>query len=208
MALVALACVLPLSAGAAERVFQLRSLEDPTVSRADTEAFCLGAGFKVNAVLPARLWVHRARASDGKVVNDAAEAVGTAYACAGITSLAPNALANFYVRFNLANGSYTAAGQCTIISNTVPTAGLVLAGCHLRVTAAPSGVIGGSATSSSVFNPLGLTGFNTGSYWTLHVYDSEVGPEDRVDHSMHHHDMPLVEDPRSDQQILEVQAAH
>jgi hypothetical protein len=57
-----------------------------------------------------------------------------------------------------------------------------------------------------VFNPLGLIGFNTGSYWTLHVYDEQVNADDLVDHSNHAHDMRDVEDTRSEQQILEIQA--
>jgi hypothetical protein len=33
--------------------------------------------------------------------------------------------------------------------------------------------VGGLATSASVFNPAGLPGFNTGSLWTLRVFEPE-----------------------------------
>lgn len=208
-AVAALACILPLRAGASERVYQFRSLEDPAVSREEAGAFCSGADFRVNVVLAARLWVHRTRAADGRVMNETAEAVGTAYACGQITNIAfpERSLVPFFVKFNLASGSYTAKGDCTVISNNVPQGGIVLAGCNLKVTEAPAGVLGGSATSSSVFNPFRIAGFNTGSYWTLQLYDTDLGTEDHVDHSTHDHDMAVVEDTRTDQQILDAQSA-
>jgi hypothetical protein len=200
MVVIALALVLPTAAGAGERVYQLRSLEDPTV--ASDLAFCQSAPFWVPepgvtlVELPARLWVHRTRSVDGQVVNDSAVAIGTATGCVRLTNFLfpPGLDQDFSLKLNLPSGTYEALGQCTLISNNVPQAGLVLAGCHLRVTKAPAGIVGGSATSSSVFNPFRLTGFNTGSYWTLHVYDAEIAPEDLVDHSGHDHDMRIIHD--------------
>ncbi len=78
---------------------------------------------------------------------------------------------NFHVRFDLPSGSYTATGTCTLTSNNVPKGGVVLAGCALNVISAPPGTVGGILASASVLNPFKLSGFNTGSMWTLHVYD-------------------------------------
>jgi hypothetical protein len=96
--------------------------------------------------------------------------VGTAAACARVTSLAPGATAPFYIEFTLDEGSYRADGSCTVISNNVPVSGLILAGCALRIIGAPAGVLGGSFTSNSIFNPFRLPGFNTGSVWTRRIY--------------------------------------
>jgi hypothetical protein len=197
MAVGALTLMSPIAASAAERVYQLRSLEDPSVSLDDAKAFCAAESrtFTANVVLPARIWVHRTRAADGQVTNDSADAIGTAFACAQLTNFLfpPGLQQNFSLKLNLPSGSYEAVGQCTFISNNVPKAGLVLAGCNLHVTKAPAGIVGGSATSSSVFNPFRLAGFNTGSYWTLLLYTDEAGPEDGVDHSSHDHDMHIVQ---------------
>src|SRR5919198_5438033 len=124
IAVLALACLLPLRAGASERVFQFRSLEDQKDLSlvAAPQAYCATAPFKVNVRLPARLWVHRIRAADGRVMNETAEAIGTAYACARITNFlfsAWDSSTNFYAQFNLPSGTYEAAGQCTFISNDV-----------------------------------------------------------------------------------------
>lgn len=157
------------------RVHQLRTEEDPSVTGG--AAFCAGAPFTANVVLNASAWSTQARAVDGAVVNEDVQRVGTALACAQITSFAfpPGRQENFYARFDLPEGSVTALGTCTIISNDVPTAGLVLAGCNLRVTDAPAGVAGGAATSLSVFNPFRVPGFETGSYWTLQLYEDGAG---------------------------------
>jgi hypothetical protein len=153
------------------RVYQFRTEEDPTVTGAND--FCATAPFHVNVKLNASAWSVRTRAADGQVVNQDAKRVGTALACAQLTNFAfPAGLQqNFYARFQLPSGSYTALGTCTLISNKVPVAGLVLAGCTLALTEMPASVIGGAAVSLSVFNPRRLPGFATGSYWTIQAYD-------------------------------------
>jgi hypothetical protein len=155
-------------------VYQFRTQEDKTVPGID--AFCSTAPLpftKVNVKLPATVWSVRTRAVDGRVVNQDAQQVGTALACAQLTDFTfpPGLQQNFYARFDLPSGAYTALGTCTLISNNVPKAGLVLAGCNLKLTKSPTGVAGGAATSLSVFNPFKLTGFSTGSYWTIRAYD-------------------------------------
>lgn len=189
------------AAHAGERILQFRSVEDPAVSPAP--AVCAAAPFRVNVRLAASLWATRARASDGRLVEDDVRRIGTATACVRLTNFAfPAGLQQeFYVRFDLPEGSYTALGTCTLISNDVPKGGVVLAGCALRLVDYPSGVRGGMATSASVFNPFRLTGFATGSLWTLHAYDDSASSRDAEAHAHHGHDAELVEDTRSDEEI-------
>jgi hypothetical protein len=152
-------------------VYQFRSEEDPDVTGA--AAFCGTVPFAANVVLNASIWATQARSSDGAVVNDGVRKVGTALACAQITSFAfpPGLQQNFAARFDFDDGSsYTGLGTCTLTSNDIPEPKLVLAGCALKV--APNGTsAGGMATSASVFNPFRLPGYHTGSYWTLQLYD-------------------------------------
>ena len=154
------------------RVYQFRTEEDPEVTGA--AEFCATAPFPVNVRLNASEYSVRTRASDGRMVNDGARRIGTALACAQLTNFAfpPGLQQNFYARFELPDGTYTALGTCTLISNNVPVAGLVLAGCTLKLTESPAGVIGGAAVSLSVFNPRRLAGFATGSQWTIQAYES------------------------------------
>ena len=161
-----------MSADDGVRVYQFRTEEDPEVTGA--AAFCATAPFPVNVRLNASEWSVRTRASDGRMVNQDARRIGTALACAQITNFAfpPGLQQNFYARFELPEGNYTALGTCTLISNNVPVAGLVLAGCTLKLTEMPAGVTGGAAVSLSVFNPRRLAGFTTGSQWTIQAYES------------------------------------
>jgi hypothetical protein len=67
------------------------------------------------------------------------------------------------------------------VSNAVPRPGIVLAGCALKLTGFPAAYAGGLATSTSVFNPTGLPGFNTGSLWTLRAFAPEKAPAQEKD---------------------------
>jgi hypothetical protein len=154
------------------RVYQFRTEEDPEVTGAAD--FCASAPFTANVLLNASAYSVRTRGADGRMVNDDAKRVGTALACAQITNPSfPEGLQQkFYAKFELPDGDYVALGTCTLISNNVPVAGLVLAGCTLKLTSAPPGVLGGAAVSLSVFNPRRLAGFATGSQWTIQAYES------------------------------------
>lgn len=188
------------SALADEKVYQFRSVEDP--ANPPDLAVCAAAPFRVNVLLGASLWAFETRGRDGKVVEAASRKVGTATACIRLTNFLfpPGLQQEFYVVFSLPSGKYTASGTCTLTSNDVPAAGLVLAGCALKVLSAPAGVAGGVATSASVFNPFRLPGYSTGSYWTLQTYDNgTVGNGE--DHSAHAHDLEDVEDSRTDDEI-------
>lgn len=161
---------LPSLALAGERTLVLKTFEDPRYP-ADP-AVCANAGFApVNVVLGASVWSLQTRASRGDVVKDAVRQVGTATACGRMTSATPFTPGQlFVIQFNLEEGAYLAQGTCDIVSVTVPTAGIMLAGCALGIVSAPPGVLGGIATSASVFNPYAIPGYGTGSVWTLHLY--------------------------------------
>ena len=152
-------------------VYQFRTEEDPNVSGA--AAFCATVPFSANVLLNASAWATATRASDGKIVNEGVRQVGTVVACAQLTNFTfpPGLQQNFAARFDLPEGSFTGIGTCTLISNDVPEPRLVLAGCALKVLAG-EGTAGGMATSASVFNPFRLAGYQTGSYWTVQVYDA------------------------------------
>jgi hypothetical protein len=155
-----------------QRTLIFRSLEDPALSSHPQSCPFGGA----NLFLGANLWSEQTRASDSQVVDEAVQQIGTAAACGLITTaLVPSTLVPFYVEFTLDQGpdqgdAYTAVGTCQVISNNVPRPGVVLAGCALRLIQGPEGFLGGAATSMSIFNPLGLAGAGTGSFWTLRAY--------------------------------------
>lgn len=159
-----------------EVAYQFRSVEDPAFP-ADN-ALCAQAPFRVNVKLGASLWSEHVRAVDGRIMDDAVLRIGKATACLQLTNFLfpPGLSQNFYAVFDLPSGRYTGVGTCTLSSNNVPKAGLVLAGCTLNVVTGPDGVLGGMITSASVFNPARLTGFNTGSMWTLKAYTSQPVP--------------------------------
>lgn len=151
-----------------ERVAVYRTIEDPSVSSQPVSCPYADANVFLGAIVRAV----ETRATDGLDVSDRVAEVGTAAACAKVTSLAPGATAPFYIEFTLDDGSYRADGTCTVTSNNVPVSGLVLAGCALKIIDAPAGVRGGSFTSNSIFNPFRLAGFNTGSVWTRRTYST------------------------------------
>lgn len=98
--------------------------------------------------------------------------IGLASACAVVTvPLIPDAFVPFYAEFSFHEGSlYAAHGTAQVTSVDVPEAGVVLAGCALRIVSGPRGCVGGAATSLSIFNPAGKEGAGTGSFWTLRAY--------------------------------------
>jgi len=160
----------------ARRLFA-RAVETPGGLKIETiHAFCERilhmAPFEANVFLGARVYVPVHRPWDGKVVFESGRRAGKATACVRITdpTFPPGEQVPFYARFNLPGGSFTASGTCTLVSNNVPEAGLVLAGCALSLVQVPRGFVGGTVSSTSVFNPRRLPGYSTGSYYTLYVY--------------------------------------
>lgn len=160
------------AAAAESRVVQVRSAEDP--ASPPDRAFCQTAPFAVNLLLGASLYTYEVGERTGLVHEQHPRRIGVATACARLTNfLFPAGLQqDFYVRFDLPEGSFVGLGTCTLTSNDVPLAGFVLAGCALKMTSFPPGVVGGGISSLSSFNPFRLPGFATGSYWTLQYYDT------------------------------------
>jgi len=124
----------------------------------------------------------------GLVREDLGRPMGTAVGCGVMTSLAPynfTAPAPFSMAFDLGKGrrnlTVSASGYCLVADQSFPIPGtpapLLLVGCTLTVDPDPSqGIVRGTATSSSVFLPVAIPGFQTGSVWTLHLY-TEAGAE-------------------------------
>jgi hypothetical protein len=157
-----------------QKTYIFRSLEDPTIP--NRPVHCPA---NANLFLGATIWSIGTRAVDSRVVNEAVQQFGTASACGVIAApLVPGTIVPFYLEFTIEQGpdrgdSYTAAGNCQVITNNVPQPGIILAGCALRVVTGPAGTVGGAATSMSIFNPLRLEGAGTGSFWTVRVYTTE-----------------------------------
>ena len=157
-----------------EKIIQFRSLDDPAIIV--DPVICQNAPFydpdnPPNTLIGASLWSSLSRAYDGVVVNEEVRYVGETYACALITDLSPGARAPFYMEFYVAGLRLSGAGDCTCTSNHIPVGGLFLVGCALSIPPDPSQeLLGGVATSSSVFNPLSIPGYQTGSFWTVHLY--------------------------------------
>jgi hypothetical protein len=164
------------AAAADSRIVQVRSAEDP--ASPPDRAFCQTAPFVVNLLLGASLYTYETEEHTGMVRDERPHKIGVATACARLTNfLFPAGLQqDFYVRFDLPEGSFVGLGTCTLTSNDVPLAGFVLAGCALKMTSFPPGVIGGGIASLSSFNPFRLPGFATGSYWTLQYHDNAPAP--------------------------------
>ena len=104
--------------------------------------------------------------------NQTVRQIGVADACAYIVEgLGVGASAPFYMEGNAGGLDMLAAGECSLVTDDIPVEGIILTGCTLKVDPDPDeGLLGGLATSNSVFNPFGIEGFNTGSFWTIHVY--------------------------------------
>jgi hypothetical protein len=168
---VSLVLTLPLSALAGEVTYQFRTQEDP---KAADPNLCQDAPFQANVKLPGTVSVPE-KSANGKLKPAGQKAMGKAHACALITdrTFAEGSQAEMYASFDLPEGHFAAVGKCTVASNAVPRPGVVLVGCTLKLTEFPRAYAGGFATSASIFNPQGLPGYNTGSLWTLRLFEPE-----------------------------------
>lgn len=163
-ALVMLVGAYEAQAGAELEVYRFRTQED--AAKPPDAAVCAGAPFETTVKLGASVYVSPPGGGRER-------SVGAATACIRITAanrLVPGEQLPMHVRFKLPEGDFTASGTCQVVSNDVPEAGLVLAGCALKLVEVPGGYSGGVVSSTSVFNPKKLPGYATGSYYTLTVY--------------------------------------
>lgn len=149
-----------------DAVYLYRTQESP-----DVATDCLPGQ---NVVLGAYVYAPRTRAVDGKVVREGTEPVGTVVGCGTMTSVAVGATAPFTMDFELADGrKIFAAGKCEVTRQVFTAASpypVLMVGCALGVEASEAEpTLAGIATSASVFNPFKVPGYETGSYWTLHL---------------------------------------
>jgi hypothetical protein len=179
---VSLVLALPVSALAGEVVYQFQTEEDPQAVRSDLSP-CQAAPFQANVKAAGLVSVPRLHAPEGRVEPGDKHSVGSALACLRITdrTFAEGSQADIYASFELPEGHFAASGRCTVVSNAVPRQGVVLATCALKLTEFPEGYAGGFATSASLFNPLGVPGYSTGSLWTLRVFE-RTGRSDSEKH--------------------------
>lgn len=124
-----------------------------------------------NIVLGAYVYAPKVRGVDGKVVREGTEPVGTVVGCGTMASIALGATAPFTMDFDLADGrKIFAAGTCQVTQQIVTSASpypVLMVGCTLAVEG--NADLAGIATSASIFNPFKVPGYETGSYWTLHL---------------------------------------
>ncbi|WP_225412624.1 hypothetical protein [Stigmatella hybrida] len=162
---------LPTPGLAGEVVYQFRSQED---AGATDPKGCDRAPFPVNVRLPAGLYAVRVDGGTARVLPGEPKRVGTGLACVRIQdrTFAEGSQADIFVRFELPEGRFIALGRCTMVSNAVPRAGVVLTTCALKLTEFPAAYAGGFISSASLFNPQKLPGFDTGSLWTLRVFEA------------------------------------
>ena len=139
------------------RTLVFRTVEDPTVEIGPDDCRLVGANlFLGGRIVPLD--------DDGRL--------GVALACAALTErLVRDVVVPFAAEFRFDDGgTYAADGTARVVDADVPAAGIVQAACALRLTSGPPGVIGGTATSASVFDPAGVLGAGTGSVWTINAY--------------------------------------
>lgn len=158
-------------AAAGERVYLLRTQEDASVA---APTCAPGENLKLGALV----YAPRSSKRTGYVWRDTGRPIGSAVACGTIRSYSPfdpEAQNSFSITFSLEDGTVSASGVCTLASLTFPVQGLpaplMLVGCTLKVAPdAAQGILNGVATSASVFTPVALPGYQTGSYWTVQLY--------------------------------------
>jgi hypothetical protein len=155
---------------ASERAYVVRTVEDPSIDPIPPASCPGGPGMLLNA--NGYAYSIATRASDGMVVQEHPKRVGVVRTCARVTSVDEGSTAPQNARIEIGGDSYTASGGCRVTSNGVPQAGVVLAGCALRLQTGPDGFVGGIASSASVALLGPVPGFQTGSFWTLRVYSS------------------------------------
>src|SRR5512138_976444 len=132
-----------------------------------------------NIKLGAYVYAPRTRAVDGHVVRDLGRPVGTVVGCGQLPwPVTLDSVAPFNMDFDLGGRRIVAAGSCKVAdifpAATNPNAMVVLVGCTLKVGEDKSqALVTGVATSASVFMLGKAPGYETGSYWTLHLYTKD-----------------------------------
>mgnify|MGYP007096626955 CR=1 FL=1 len=172
-------------------VLQLVSVHDPAA--ADPSVCSIpGAPGTVRLVLGGTFSSVRTEASSGKVNDAHPHTVGTGTACIDVPVAHLNPASFFpigehltiYGDWHFGRLHMAGEGRCTYQTNDLPVPGVVLTGCTMEITDAPEGYLGGLASSNSVFNPLSIPGYSTGSFWTFRLFHA---PEpEHAARSRHH----------------------
>jgi hypothetical protein len=138
------------------RTHVFRTVEDPNIEGRPEDC-----PFDANLFLAGRM-----------LPLDEGDALGVALACSELSGpLVRDVVAPFYAEFRFDDGeTYTGDGVARVLDADVPEAGVVQAGCTLRLVSGPPRLLGGMATSASVFDPAGALETGTGSVWTIRAY--------------------------------------
>jgi hypothetical protein len=177
LALVALLVTVPVAMSAdgddpvSARTYVVRTVEDPSLPPVPDSDCPSGAGILIKP--RGFAWSLATRASDGMVVKEQIQPVGSVSTCARLPlPIVEGDTTPTFARIELGGDTYTASGRCRATSNGVPQAGVVLAGCALRLQTGPPGFVGGVATSATVLTLGPVPGVETGSFWTVRAYSS------------------------------------
>jgi hypothetical protein len=127
--------------------------------------------------LGAQLWSVGLRNNNGQVVNDTVKLITTGTAVGWITDFTfpPFEVSYpFYFEFPIKDPEgdlyIKADGECIVTSQDEPEDGIIMLGCNLTVIPdSDQGIVGGSATSNSLFNFGKLPGYQNGSFWTVRI---------------------------------------
>lgn len=173
--------------GFEEKVYVFKTIDDPAVQydpavleRAPWWNPAWDAENPPPFIVPlgASVWMFTTN-GDGKVLKETVRRIGTGTAVALLndpTFTPYNKLAPFYFEApikqhgNNPDLTIAANGYAIVTSKNAPEPGIIMLGINLTIIPdAAQGILGGSASSNSIFNLMGLPGYDTGSYWTARV---------------------------------------
>jgi hypothetical protein len=144
------------SPSALEQIYVLRSVREERVSDPN---FCSAAriGFtSFNVADRFSLWSVRPRAADGRIKNAMVREAGHFRACFGPT--ADPRVANFYGEGQIGGTEFTGSGECKLVHDNFPEAGLRTFGCFLALNQLPAPYIGGFLTTNTIVSRAVLGG--------------------------------------------------
>lgn len=172
--------------GFEERVYVLKTIDDPNVQydpavleRAPWWNPAWDAENPPPFIVPlgASIWMFTTN-GDGKVLKETVRRVGTGTAVGLISdpTFTQWGTGPFYFECpikqhgNKPDLTIAANGYAVVTSSNTPEPGIIMLGINLSIMPdAAQGILGGNATSNSIFNLGGLPGYDTGSYWTVRV---------------------------------------
>lgn len=190
LSVLAMGMIHPVDAlGIEERVYIFKTFDDPAVEydpavleRAPWWNPAWDAGNPPRFIVPlgASVWVYVSNNAAGMVMRDKVRQTCTATAVALLndpTWTPYKTLVPFYFEAPLLKGKgqepdriIKASGYGLLTSSDSPEPGIMMMSFNLQILPDPAhGILGGSASSNSIFNFMGLPGYQTGSYWTVRV---------------------------------------